>query len=517
MPAGVMQPAVLIRLRPTGPWRYGPGDGASDRVDTVYRSDRVYSAVTVTMQQLGYLEEWLDATARNTLPAVAFSSLYPYQGDTLFATPPASVWPPPTSQLTAPNPAFLNKIRWNAVQFVPLSVIESLLAGRSIPAEQWTADPVTGCLLRRDRPGSTPFRVSVRTAGAVDRVTRGTIEVSSAACVEFEPDAGLWTVARYRNGAAASAWQDRLQACFRLLADSGFGGRRTHGWGKTDVPEFKRGTWPGVLFPKLGRTSEEAEGGEPSLFWLLSLYSPAQADKIDWTGGDYRLTLRGGRVESKGQTGLLKKNARMVTEGSVLAADAEPTGMAINVAPDNFGHPVYRSGFALALKLPLAKVASDFASVETPTEEEALGVQPGEEEAEAISIAAGEDVAEEPQDQKLLASPLIEDERPVPSGVEEILGEIAAAQAGAEEKLERPADEDSPMQPLEEELQAASVPTAEEAAETPQQEELPASTVVPFYPGETSTGTDEEMQHPAESLDTSEAHRDTTEKAADEL
>src|ERR1700684_3989059 len=163
MPAGVMQPAVLIRLRPTGPWRYGPGDGAYDRVDTVYRSDRLYSAVTVAMQQLGHLEEWLDATARIDMPAVAFSSLYPFQGDTLFATPPASIWPPPTSQLTAPNPAFLNKIRWNAVQLVPLSVIESLLTGRSIPAEQWTADPVTGCLLRRDRPGSTPFRISVRT------------------------------------------------------------------------------------------------------------------------------------------------------------------------------------------------------------------------------------------------------------------------------------------------------------------------------------------------------------------
>ncbi len=317
-----MQPAVLIRLRPTGPWRYGPGDGAQDRVDTVYRSDRVFSAVTVAMQQLGFLNEWLDTTARAPVSAVAFSSLYPYQGDTLFAIPPASVWPPPTAQLTAPNPAFLAKIRWNAVQLVPLAVIEALLSGRSVPADQWTADAATGCLLRRDRLGSAPFRVAGRTAAAVDRVTRSAVQVSSTACVEFEPDSGLWTVARYRDAAAASAWQERVQACFRLLADSGFGGRRTQGWGKTESPEFRRGTWPNVILPKLGRNSGDGNGGsEASLYWLLSLYSPSSSDVIDWTGGDYRLTVRGGRVAA---TGSLKKNARMIAEGSVLAAREEP-------------------------------------------------------------------------------------------------------------------------------------------------------------------------------------------------
>ncbi len=80
-----MQPAVLIRLRPAGPWRYGPGDGGHDRVDTLYRSDRLYSAVCLAMRQLGFLEEWLGATARASNPAVTFSSLFPFHGQTLFA------------------------------------------------------------------------------------------------------------------------------------------------------------------------------------------------------------------------------------------------------------------------------------------------------------------------------------------------------------------------------------------------------------------------------------------------
>ncbi len=437
MQTNVMQPAVLIRLRPTGPWRYGPGDGAHDRVDTLYRSDRVFSAVTVAMRQLGFLDEWLDETARAPQTAVAFTSLYPYQGDTLFATPPASVWPPPPSQLTAPNPAFLNKIRWNDVGLVPLTVIEALLTGRAVSAEQWIADAATGCLLRRDRPGSAPFRLAARTAAAVDRVTNGAIQVSSAACVEFEPDSGLWTVARYRDAASASAWQDRLHACFRLLADSGFGGRRTQGWGKTESPEWKRGTWPGVILPKLGRASGATEESGPSLYWLLSLYSPSSVDRIDWAGGDYQLTLRGGRVESAGPGGgALKKSARMIAEGSVLAAQQEPAGAAVNVAPDDFAHPVYRSGFALTLKLPVIRAASDSMPVETPSDEEALEPRPCEAPAAATAAeeAAAGEAAKESTGPEDGASEDVASED-VPS--ESVTGE----EATSEESEERSPDE----------------------------------------------------------------------------
>jgi hypothetical protein len=98
-----MQPGLLIRLRPLGPWRFGPADGGHDRVDILYRSDRLYSAVTLAMQRLGLLDEWLEATVRAPQPAVVFSSLFPFQGDTLFAIPPATQWPPPSPLLTTPD------------------------------------------------------------------------------------------------------------------------------------------------------------------------------------------------------------------------------------------------------------------------------------------------------------------------------------------------------------------------------------------------------------------------------
>ena len=71
MPSG-----LLIRLRPTGPWRIGPDSGVRDRVDRIYHSDSLYAAVSAAMARLGMLEDWLEATARATEPAVRFGSCF---------------------------------------------------------------------------------------------------------------------------------------------------------------------------------------------------------------------------------------------------------------------------------------------------------------------------------------------------------------------------------------------------------------------------------------------------------
>ena len=86
---------------------------------------------------------------------------------------------------------------------------------------------------------------------------------------------------------------------------------------------------------------------------MLSLFHPAESDAVNWQRGNYSLTTRGGRVESESGWGQMKKNTRMVAEGSVLVSAVQPRGAAANVAPDGFAHPVYRNGFALSLPVPL--------------------------------------------------------------------------------------------------------------------------------------------------------------------
>ncbi len=367
-----MQPAVLIRLRPLGPWRYGSGEGGKDRVDKIFRSDRLYSAVTFAMRQFGFLEEWLDATVRSSTSQVAFSSLFPYQGDALFAPPPRTLWPPPSSLVTSPSPVFLSKIRWDAAQFVPAAVIDSMLTGRPILAEQWMPDPESGCLLRRDRPSATPFRVVMRLRAAIDRLSQTAAHIDSFACVEFESTSGLWCVARFADPDAETQWSDRVKAAFRLLADTGFGGGRTIGWGQTAQPEFQNGAWPNLLLPRSARAqNSHSTTGESAAYWLLSLYSPAPSDMPDWSGGDYELVSRGGRVRDHSA----KKIVRMISEGSVLVAAKELSGAAVDVAPDGFVHPVYRAGFAVALRLP-DLTEEDIKPVEEPVDEEAPEVKP---------------------------------------------------------------------------------------------------------------------------------------------
>ena len=86
--------------------------------------------------------------------------------------------------------------------------------------------------------------------------------------------------------------------------------------------------------------------------WLLSLFTPAPADAVDWARGSYTVLARGGRVDSPSGSGELKKQIQMVAEGSVLYADGVPRGSAADVAPDGFAHPVFRAGFALSIRLP---------------------------------------------------------------------------------------------------------------------------------------------------------------------
>src|SRR5579875_3367520 len=114
----------------------------------------------------------------------------------------------------------------------------------------------------------------MRNRAAVDRVTGAAVHPQTRAGVEFEPGSGLWTVARYADGGAQEAWNERVTAAFRLLADSGFGGLRSSGWGHAAAPEFQRGRWPGLLMPKLGRNRDGQSGAngeaENPLYWLLS-------------------------------------------------------------------------------------------------------------------------------------------------------------------------------------------------------------------------------------------------------
>jgi hypothetical protein len=217
----------------------------------------------------------------------------------------------------------------------------------------------------------------------------------------------MWFLASFDD----DVWNERVRAAVRLLADTGVGGGRSRGWGRSLKPEFRTVEMPEFL---LGDVT--VDGGE-SGWWLLSLFSPSDSDAVDWGRGNYASTVRSGRVQDSGD---LKPAARMVSEGSVLLSGAPPAGTARNVAPAEHAHPVYRSGIALAVQIPwqegqrftlafekerVAEAApARVAPPELPPEEsEATEIPEAEESAVVALLAAG------PQPAGLIeAGPVIE-------------------------------------------------------------------------------------------------------------
>src|SRR4029079_6894222 len=124
-----------------------------------------------------------------------------------------------------------------------------------------------------------------------------------------------WCAAQSSSSAAREQWAEPIKAAFRLLCDSGFGGKRSQGWGRAEMPEITEG------LVEL-QTGSDAERG----YGLLSLFHPSDSDAVDWSQGNYSLTTRGGRVESDARWGDPKKQTRMVSEGSVLVDSSAPRG-----------------------------------------------------------------------------------------------------------------------------------------------------------------------------------------------
>lgn len=334
-----MNPALLIRVRPSTPWRIGPETGSGSEAAPILHSDAVYSAVTLALGQLGLMEEWLEASAQPfRAPAVRFTSAYPWQRSYLYVPPPEGIWPPESPS---------SRVRWKGARLVPASVVAALVRAETLNEEQWEVDGPSGCLTpANSRSATGPFRYVRRSCAAVDRPTGGQAAPYQVTCLQFAPASGLWCAALFANPVSYAVWAPRLQAAFRLLADSGLGGLRSRGFGRARGVDFQAGPLPELLFGPAGVPAGR------SAYWLLSLFSPADDDAISWDAGDYRLIRRGGRVGPPSGRGQRKLTSRMVAEGSVLVCGKPPAGRVWNVAPQGCLHPVYRAGYAVAIPIP---------------------------------------------------------------------------------------------------------------------------------------------------------------------
>ena len=55
-----------------------------------------------------------------------------------------------------------------------------------------------------------------------------------------------------------------MKAAFRLLADTGFGGERSRGWGRSETPEFIEGTLPDMIIEYQRQGTRHPPAEEPA-------------------------------------------------------------------------------------------------------------------------------------------------------------------------------------------------------------------------------------------------------------
>ena len=180
-----MNPGLVVKLRPSGPWRIGPDSGARNRVDVIYHSDSLYQRGHQRDVALGQLEEWLDATARSATPAVCFSSCFPFVEEIGFVVPPRTVWPPLVAFAS-----MAARVRWKSARFIPLGMVQTILAGEPLDEDRWSIDGAERLPGSRGTGGPVPHVGALgRGGGPVERAS----ERHSTACIEFRAGAGLWT------------------------------------------------------------------------------------------------------------------------------------------------------------------------------------------------------------------------------------------------------------------------------------------------------------------------------------
>ena len=108
-------------------------------------------------------------------------------------------------------------------------------------------------------------------------------------------------------------WSARVQSLFRWIADTGVGGERALGWGRSETPEFD------ALPAALTATVEDSEHHEIGYYCYHS--RAGKGRRVDWSRGSYALVRRSGRTQDRGE---LKVESALVEEGSVLISEESP-------------------------------------------------------------------------------------------------------------------------------------------------------------------------------------------------
>ena len=158
--------------------------------------------------------------------------------------------------------------------------------------------------------------------------------------VHFRDDCGLWFAVEFGEHAHL---RQKLEACLRLLGDTGLGGERGGGYGLFSWTSNPKETMP---------TAANANA-----FITLAPFCPRDEHELARLAGgapSYEIITRRGWIASPDGSTLRRKTIWMFGEGAVFSDSGSPRpGVLIDVTPDIWEggkkHSVYRYGYAFPI------------------------------------------------------------------------------------------------------------------------------------------------------------------------
>lgn len=266
------------------------------------------------------------------------TSAFPFAGDVRFYPKPFGIRPNINSQ---------DEKLYKRVRYVSEKLFEAIVAGTpmSFSAQNcvngdqvWLSAEEKKSLQTNftdDETGALRFwKTAVVPRVTLDRVTNAS-QIWHMGLVQFVQEAGLWFAVQFLTD--STDIRNKLEACLRLLEDSGIGGERGAGLGLFCFVAFDK-TLP--------------SDSSSNRFVTLSPFCPRDSVELNsWACVNYELTLRRGWIGSPEGGHLRRKEVWMFAEGSVFEGNPDfAIGNLMDVTPDVFAiHRVYRYGYAFPM------------------------------------------------------------------------------------------------------------------------------------------------------------------------
>lgn len=321
-----------------GQFHFGKQGLGQEETRVTFPSDSLFAALIARLALLegdAAVKKFIEPFCEGRPPFV-ITSTFPFAEDIFF-------FPVPLASLIVKK-ELSKEIKFKSlkkVKYVSEKIYRQLIAGKSLI--EFAQERETFWALPEEKIPEKIWMEERRPRVTIERDTnKSTLYFTGS--VTFAKNCGLWFGIRWLD--EDDALKSQVMNLLADLGEAGLGAERSAGMGKADIKSES----------SLELPNPSSTGAWTSLSRYLPRDDKREMNAFQDSQAAYNIERVGGWLDSHTKRGQRRRPVNMLTEGAVLgAAGSETPGRVEDVAPkyggdeDHQGHPVYRSGIALAV------------------------------------------------------------------------------------------------------------------------------------------------------------------------